>query len=278
MMNLKKLKNRIDWFCENKINVFSPTISPASKSFQCNEIESIFEGIRYFFENGVTETVVQRKYKGSYCDIYLQKNLDNTYFVSGNGYMLSHINLDEAKQACRDLHSRFDWTDMHLQTVIIQSEMMPWSTSGKELIDNEFLGYLNTHKNHYNYLSQSGLYTKIDAARQSESYRQYMDYKANHSEKEIKEHFPSHIVRQYESLTAFKVLNLLDYMKYIDIYKEQIEHFGKSSDIYFKPFNILKKVFDDGSELLVNDNMSYGEVNDDEFLNLPTGNEERMNR
>ncbi|MCL2652108.1 MAG: hypothetical protein FWD60_13935, partial [Candidatus Azobacteroides sp.] len=69
-----------------------------------------------------------------------------------------------------------------------------------------------------------------------------------------------------------------DYKKYIDIYEAQIKHFGQTGDIYFKPFNIYKKVFDDGSELLVNDNMSYRDINDDEFLNLPTGNEEEMNR
>ena len=275
-MDLKKLKNRIDWFCANRINAFSPTISPAPKSFQRNEIESIYEGVRYFFERGVTEIVVQRKYMGSYCDIYLQKNLDKTYFVSRNGYLVTHVDLDLAKQACRDLHRRFDWTD--LQTVIIQSEMMPWSALGKSLIDNEFIGYLNVHQNHCSHLAQSGLYAKITAAKQSEPYRQYMDYKANHTEKEIKTHFPAHIVRQYESLTSFKVLNMADYRKYIDIYASQIEHFGQSGDIYFKPFNILKKVFDDGKEQLVNDNLSYREVNDDEFLNLPTGDEEEMNR
>jgi len=100
MKELKKIKNRIDWFCVNKINAFSPTISPAPKSLQRNEIESIYEGVRYFFEQGVTEIVVQRKYMGSYCDIYLQKNLEETYFVSRNGYLISHIDLNAAKQAC----------------------------------------------------------------------------------------------------------------------------------------------------------------------------------
>ena len=275
-MDLKRLKNRIDWFCANRINAFSPTISPAPKSSQRNEIESIYEGVRYLFEQGVTEIVVQRKYMGSYCDIYLQKNLDDTYFVSRNGYLVTHIDLEQAKQACRDIYNRFDWTN--LQTVIIQSEMMPWSALGKSLIDNEFIGYLNVHQNHCNHLSQSDLYAKIDAAKQSPPYSQYMDFKAAHTMKEVKEHFPAHIVRQYESLSAFKLLNMADYRKNIDIYALQIEHFGQTGDIYFKPFNILKKVFDDGSELLVNDNLSCRELNDDECLNLPIGNEEEMNR
>ena len=276
MADLKKLKNRIDWFCANKINSFSPTISPAPKSMQRNEIESIYEGIRFFFEREVTEIVVQRKYMGSYCDIYLKKNLDETYFVSRNGYLISQIDLNQAKQACSSLHSRFDWSN--LQMVIIQSEMMPWSALGKSLIDNEFGGYLNVHQNHCHHLSQSCLYEKIEAVKQSHPYREYMDYKANHSGKELKEQFPAHIIRQYESLTAFKVLDLANYRKYVDIYAVQLGHFGQTGNIYFKPFNILKKVFDDGSELIVNDNLSYREVNDDACLNLPIGNEEEMNR
>ena len=275
MADLKKLKNRIDWFCENKINAFSPTISPSPKSMQRNEIESIYEGVRYFFERGVSEIVVQRKYMGSYCDIYLQKNIDETYFVSRNGYLISQIDLEQAKQACRDLHSRFDWSN--LQTVIIQSEMMPWSALGQSLIDNEFGGYLNVHQNHCSHLIQSGLYEKIATVKQSQPYREYMDYRANHSGKELKEHFSAHIIRQYESLTAFKVLDLTEYRKYVDIYAVQLGHFGKTGNIFFKPFNILKKVFDNGSELLVNDNLSYREVNDDECLNLQIGSEEEMN-
>ena len=275
-MDLKKLKNRIDWFCANRINAFSPTISPAPKSIHRNEIESIDEGVRYFYERGVTEIVVQRKYMGSYCDIYLQKNLNETYFVSRNGYLITHIDLEQARLSCIDLHSRFDWSN--LQTVIIQSEMMPWSALGKGLIDDEFGGYLNVHQNHCNHLIQSGLYDKIAAVKQSQPYGEYMDYRANHTAKELKEHFPPHIVRQYEALTAFKVLDLADYQKYVNIYAVQLAHFGKTGDIYFKPFNILKKVFNDGTELIVNDNLSYRDMNDDEYLHLPTGNDEEMER
>ena len=276
MIDLKRLKNRIDWFCANKINAFSPTISPAPKSAERNEIESIYEGIRYFFDRGVREIVVQRKYMGSYCDIYLQKNLEDTYFVSRNAYMVSHIDHEQALQACVALHRRFDWTT--LQTVIIQSELMPWSAMGQALIENEFGGYLNAHQNHYQHLSQSGLYAKIAAVKMSQPYREYMAYREGRTEKEMKERFPGHIIRQYESLTAFKTIDLADYKKYVDIYASQLAHFGQSGEIYFKPFNIHKKVFDDGSEYVVNDNLSYREVNDDEFLNLPTGNAAEMNR
>ena len=49
------IKKRIDWFCKNKINAFSPTISPAPKSVERNEIESLYEGLRWFVDRGVKE-------------------------------------------------------------------------------------------------------------------------------------------------------------------------------------------------------------------------------
>lgn len=276
MEDLKRLKNRINWFCENKVNAFSPTISPAPKSPERNEIESIYEGIRYFYEKGVQEIVVQKKYMGSYCDIYLHKNLEDTYFVSRNGHKIDHIDIEAAKEACRELHSRIDWTDMSM--LIIQSELMPWSALGKGLIENEFEGYLNVHQNHYGQLAESDLYRKIAQVKASPAYTEYIEDKESLSAKEMKEKYPHHIIRQYESLTSFTVLDMDVYKQSIDIYEAQINHFGKGGTIFFKPFNILKKVFEDGSELIVNDNLSYKEVNDDDFLHLFIRNEEELNQ
>lgn len=276
MEDLKRLKNRIDWFCENRVNAFSPTISPAPKSPERKEIESIDKAIRYFYINDVKEVIVQRKYMGSYCDIYLNKNLEDTYFVSRNGHKIDHIDLESAKEACRELHARFSWDGLSL--IIIQSELMPWSALGKGLIDNEFGGYLNVHKNHYEHLANTDLYKKIAEIKESEVYKQFIEDKNRLSSKEFRAKYPHHIIRQYESLSEFKVLDLDVYKQSIDIYVTQINHFGQQGDIYFKPFNILKKVFDDGTEEFVNDNLSYKDVNDDEFLHLSITNEEELNK
>lgn len=272
--DLKRVKKRIEFCCANKVNAFSPTISPAPKAPERNEIESIDAGIRYFYANGVTEIAVQRKYMGSYCDIYLNRNLDDTYFVSRNGYKINHIDLQAAKESCRELHRRFDWTDLSL--VIIQSEMMPWSILGKGLIDSEFTGYLNVHQNHCAHLQQSDLYRKIAAVKESPAYRAFQSDRQTLSPKELSAAYPSHIIRQYKSLADFQVLDLDIYAAAIQVYKQQLDHFGKEGDICFKPFNILKKIYCDGSEQFVNDNLSYREVNGDEFLHLDIGSGEAL--
>jgi hypothetical protein len=269
--DLKRLNNRINWFCRNKVNAFSPTISPAPKSHERNEIESIDSGVRYFFANGVREIVVQRKYMGSYCDIYLHRNLEDTYFVSRNGHRINHIDLQAAIESCAELHRRFDWTNLHL--AIIQSEMMPWSVLGKGLIDAEFVGYLNVHQNHCNHLRQSDLYRKIAAVKKSPAYMAFREDAAKLASKELAAKYPSHIIRQYSSLAEFQTLDLDVYASAIKVYEQQINHFGNEGAVYFKPFNILKKVYDDETEEFVNDNLSYRDVNDDEFLHLDISDE-----
>lgn len=53
-----KVRNRIEWFCKNKINDFLLIILLVLKSKIKNEIESIVEVINYYLDKGVNEFVV----------------------------------------------------------------------------------------------------------------------------------------------------------------------------------------------------------------------------
>ena len=258
------IKKRIDWFCKNKINAFSPTISPAPKSVERNEIESLYEGLRWFVDRGVNELLVQKKYMGSYCDIYLHKELTDSYLVSRNGYKINHLNRTQWLAALTDLHARFNWSDTAIR--IIQSELMPWSALGKGLIANEFSAYYISHQIHADYLQQSDLYAKINQIRQKPEYKAFVADAKTLSSKELKDKYPNHIIRQYQSVRDMKLLDLPNYAKNISLFKKELDIFGKEATIYFKPFNILKEIKDDGTEVFVNDNLSFQQINDDEFL------------
>ena len=265
------IKKRIDWFCKNKINAFSPTISPAPKSAERNEIESLYEGLRWFVDRGVNELLVQKKYMGSYCDIYLHKELTDSYLVSRNGYKINHLNRTQWLAALTDLHARFSWSDTAIR--IIQSELMPWSALGKGLIANEFSAYYISHQIHANYLQQSDLYTKITQIRQKPEYKAFVADAKALSSKELKDKYPNHIIRQYQSVRDMKLLDLPNYAKNISLFKKELDIFGKETPIYFEPFNILKEIKDDGTEVFVNDNLSFQQINDDEFLHYTFADE-----
>ena len=265
------IKKRIDWFCKNKINAFSPTISPAPKSVERNQIESLYEGLRWFVDRGVNELLVQKKYMGSYCDIYLHKELTDSYLVSRNGYKINHLNRTQWLATLTDLHARFSWSDTAIR--IIQSELMPWSALGKGLIANEFSAYYISHQIHADYLQQSDLYAKITQIRQKPEYKAFVADAKALSSKELKDKYPNHIIRQYQSVRDMKLLDLPNYAKNISLFKKELDIFGKEAPIYFKPFNILKEIKDDGTEVFVNDNISFQQINDDEFLHYTFADE-----
>jgi PNKP adenylyltransferase domain, ligase domain len=253
-MDLKKLETRIDYFAAQKVNHFSPTISPAPKNVADNEVESIAEALKYYAEKGITEVVIQPKYMGSYCDIYLHRELAKTYFVSRNGHVIKHLDMDLAQQKCVDLHQKLSpfWKD-GAAMILVQSELMPWSALGKGLVDREFRGYEHSHRLHKDFLQQSSIYEKIANVKQSEAFLTFeKDYKTL-KDKELKDKYKMHIIRQYESILALKMLDLTEYESDIELYKSQVDCYGKESELFFKPFNILKIVYENGRETILND-------------------------
>ncbi|MCL9804468.1 hypothetical protein NAT51_02975 [Flavobacterium amniphilum] len=276
-----RVKNRIEWFCKNKVNEFSPTISPAPKYLPDNEIESIRQAVNYFLSRGETELVVQKKYMGSYCTIYLKNKLEETYFVSRNGYRIEHIDTEAAQKSIVGLHQKM--LEMHpgFDAMIIASEMLPWKIMGGNLIEKEYCAYYEALDTHNAYLQNSDLYAKISRVKQKADYTAYVDDKKNLSGKEFKSKHKSHIVRQYEALGQFKLYDLETQAKSLDIFREQIEIFGGEGEIHFKPFNILKIVYDSGKEVIPNSNLTYASVNDDAFLHLrftPENEEDEVNK
>lgn len=263
-----KVRNRIEWFCKNKINDFSPTISPAPKSKSKNEIESIEEAIHYYLDKGVSEFVVQKKYMGSYCTIYLKRNLEETYFISRNGFKMEHIDVEKAINSLKDLHAKMLVTFPDFETILIASELLPWKVLGAGLIEKEFTGYYDALKTNNEYLKSSGLLQKLESVKESELFTTYILDKKQLGRKEFGSKYKSHIVRQYEALASAKIPDVIKQEESLKVFKNQIDTFGDEAEIHFKPFTILKVVQQSGDELLPNSNLTYELVNTDAFLYL----------
>ena len=263
-----KIKNRIDWFCTNKINDFAPTISPAPKNKTNNEIESIDEAVNYYLKKGVTQLVVQKKYMGSYCTIYLKKALEETYFISRNGHKIEHIDLIEAKESISTLHAKMCKEFPDFDTIIIAAELLPWKILGSGLIEKEYYAYYEAQKANNDYLLNSNLYQKIERVRNATNVKEYQADKQNLSYKAFKTKHKAHVIRQYEALQSFKTLDLETQRNSLGVFKKQIDFFGKEEKIHFKPFTILKIVYDNETEFLPNSNLTYALVNEDSFLEL----------
>lgn len=256
-----KLDKRIEWFCRNRINDFSPTISPAPKS--ATEIESIEEAVKYYVERGVMSLVAQKKYMGSYCSMYLHRELEKSYFVSRNGYLIQDRedlpwNMDDLLQAAAKVHEKIDWTGKEL--CIVGTELMPWGALGRGLIENEYRGYHDAVSTHVEALSRgfqlhpATCFAKVkfgtlrDKLFEVITSSEYLAY-SNTPTVERKEKFKPHIIRQYDAaLELFNILPNDSIVQGLEVFKKQIDVFGKEAELEFKPFVIHKIVKDDGSE------------------------------
>ncbi|WP_289661963.1 hypothetical protein [Flavobacterium panacagri] len=263
-----KVRNRIEWFCQNKINDFSPTISPAPKNKERNEIESIETAIQYYMENGVNEFVVQKKYMGSYCTIYLKRNIEETYFVSRNGHKIDHIDIEKAIDSLKDLHAKMLIDFPEFETLLIASELLPWKVLGAGLIEKEFIGYYEALQTHNSYLKDLGLIEKLNNVKKDQDFTAYVSDKNQLSRKEFAGKHKMHIIRQYDALQAVKIPDLNKQQESLNVFKNQIDTFGTEGEICFKPFTILKEVKISGEEIMLNSNLTYKMINDDPFLHL----------
>jgi hypothetical protein len=131
---LKKLAN-------NKVNYISGTMSPSDKSTNLNELESLEEGLLYFKKNNVENVILQKKYMGSRCQVYLSSDSTNDYAISRNGFKIKEY----ISNIFVDLHKRYDdyMKQNAIKLLIIDGELMPWYTLGKGLIEENYKWFFN---------------------------------------------------------------------------------------------------------------------------------------
>lgn len=226
-----KLKGRILWAVDNKIQWLNPTISPAPKDYENKEIESLRLGMEYFAPYS-NEIILQKKYMGSYCMMYLNVDHSKSYFVTRNGHVINYV--DGLHEASKDLHAKiFDKVNDLIEWVLVESELMPWSTLGKGLIEYEYGNYGVMQRRHHDNLIESNIMDKVD-----QILTKYESILESGTE------LLPHEKRQYESAKNFPQPSR---RSSIDLYDKQYQIFGQDGPIEFKPFNILKVIDTFGS-------------------------------
>jgi hypothetical protein len=165
-------------------------------------------------------------------------------------------------EAVRPLHNKFDWEGVEMR--LIQSEMMPWAALGRGLIDRDFLGYEECHRCHANYLEHSGLSEEITELQNDPTFHQFLIDQATLSRKDLKKKYPDHEIKQYEALSALQLPEVEAYNEAIEVYGKQREIHGADGELQFKPFNLLKTVYENGKEVVNESNIEGWEAVTDE--------------
>ena len=259
-----KERTRIRLAIKDRLQFFAPTISPAPKDMSTGEIESIRNAINLFKEAGSKLAILQPKYMGSYCDIYLTKDINDTGFFSRRGYPMRNLDRNELIEAVRPIWNRFDWSNAELR--IIQSELMPWAALGDRLIERDFGSYGQCHKDHFKYINEANLYAEIKTQKTDSKYIEYLDDMSKMKKAEIKKKYPGHIISHYRALEAIEVPEPNNYMDSIALYDEQLKIYGAAGELFLKPFCLLKTVYSDGTEEVVKSHLNgFMAVSDDDI-------------
>lgn len=250
---------------ENQLNYLVPTMSPAPKDEETNEIESIKGAIDLYKEFGVTDLIIQPKWMGSYCLVYLHREYENTKIFTRNGHKIHWLDINLFKESLQRAKSLFE--DPNVELAILEGELLPWSILGQGLIDDDFRRYEYLQAKRLEFYKNSTILAKVnDIIANSSEYAKFLA---------DPDSVPQHVKRQYEAIS--KVPELIpspdQFEKSLDIYSNQLDLFATGpTNIKIELFNLLKIVKNDGTEVLNFDNSIFSRISKAEYLIVKDGN------
>lgn len=226
--DLKYVKRVIN----NGVRYISGTMAPAPSTG--TEIESLKAGLDYFRNKGTTKVVLEPKYMGSRCQMYLYRGqLEKCFLVSRNGFKI-RMTEDLQEMLANELR---EWEEKPLdywaEELILDGELLPWATLGESLIEDQFKSYEK--------LVEYELFTLVDDAEFAK-----LEFKAKINPEEL--------------------------ISDLDVFKETLGIYGVRGKPWYKPFSILRidgQAY--GSAFDVAD--SFDLVNEDDWLVLRLDNE-----
>jgi predicted kinase len=259
-------------YCSNhKINFISGTMAPADKDEAAQELESLSKGLSYFRDRGVKEVVLQPKYMGSRCNVYLHADLEQCFAVSRNGYKINKLDLTAVYQT---LLGKFgNYMKQHdIAMLLLDGELLPWQALGEGLIDKQFKPIGKALETELAFLQANGFEKAFAKLTQ--------DYKASGFEKDqfhlskgaLNEKHGLAVYQSYKHVHAVLERHqpLGEHVKAYETYKRQLELYAEAGELEYKPFALLKLVYNDGREELPEWNTSemYRFLSEDAFIKL----------
>ena len=246
--------DRINTITQSNINYISGTICPADKDMTIMSLESLKKGLEYYTNiyNGTKYPLlsIQVKDMGSRFQFYYcTHNKNSSFGVTRNGYCCKSLSKDVINQIYDSLTPKLQNIDNFENThmIIIDGELMPWSALGKSLIDSEFRHVYHSAKSEFELLKEFGFDEQekklIDKFNESDFKKDSADI----SKKQMCDKYGGSIYQTYKLINENKKYynDISSLEKGLDIFGKQIEIFGTESNVYYKPFSILKIIYQD---------------------------------
>jgi predicted kinase len=263
-------QKRLNYVLSNKVNFISGTMSPADKDFRSRELESLAKGLDYFKEHGVSQVVLQPKYMGSRCNLYLAREVDQCYATSRNGYKITHVDLSQVFAQLLEKFRPF-MDKKAADMLIFDGELLPWKALGKGLIEKQFDVIGTALETEIEFLQKTGFEKHLGELAKRYETSGFDAVKSKLSKKELVEKFGVADYNSFKDLNGIleNWTNLEAQEKAAAVYQNQLALYAKDSELEYKPFSILKIVYVSGDEEIPVQTWRTSElfslISDDEF-------------
>ncbi|MFD0589628.1 metallophosphoesterase [Paenibacillus sp. GCM10027627] len=262
---------RLRYSTRHKINYISGTMSPADKDMEGGELESLAKGLDYFRERGIFDVVLQPKYMGSRCNLYLSRDADRCYAVSRNGYKIKAVDMAPIYET---LLAKFGgyMEESGIDTLILDGELLPWKALGEGLIERQFKPIEKALETELSFLKEYGFDGALTAL--FEQYDSSGFEKDQHTmpKAELSNKYGMSVYQNYKNVKEIQgaYIPTEQHEEAHRMYKQQMELYAGDGEATYKPFAILKEVLENGEERLPEGRTSemYGFLSDDEYLVL----------
>lgn len=262
---------RLQYCSRNKINFISGTMSPADKDEAAGELESLRKGLNYFVERGVKEVVLQPKYMGSRCNVYLHADIEQCFAVSRNGYKINKVDLTAVYERLLQRFGSY-MKENDISMLLLDGELLPWEALGEGLIEKQFKPIEKGLESELAFLKANGFEEAFGKLAH--------DFKESGFEKDqfhlckgaINEKYGLAVYQNFKHVHSILEKNrpIDEHIKAYETYKRQLELYAEAGELEYKPFSLLKIVYVDGSEQLPAWKTSemYRFLSDDPFITL----------
>ncbi|WP_028596531.1 AAA family ATPase [Paenibacillus assamensis] len=255
----------------NKVNFISGTMSPADKDLEAHELESLKRGLAYFAERQVDKVVLQPKYMGSRCNIYLYRDIKQCFAVSRNGYRVNQVDLtDIYKQLLEKFNAYMD--EQQVSILVLDGELLPWKAMGEGLIQRQFKPIGSALESELSFLEESGFEEALNTLVESYQESGYEKDQHHMAKAALSEKYGGHVYQTYKHVQQVlkSKVPLNDHKQAYETYKKQLDLYAEDSKLEYKPFALLKVVYESGEEKIPTDSTSdmYRFLSNDQFLVL----------
>jgi len=262
---------RLHYSARNQINYISGTMSPADKDEAAGELESLRKGLDYFAERGVTEVMLQPKYMGSRCNVYVHRELGQCCAVSRNGYKIRAVELTPVyEQLLRKFGTYM--VDEKIAVLILDGELLPWKALGDGLIERQFRPIGKALETELAFLRRHGFEKALGRLFLSQEASGFEKDQHHLSKAALSEKYGAHVYQNYKHVREIQgaYAPLDQHEEAHRVFKRQLELYAGEAELAYKPFAILKEVLENGEERMPDGKTSdiYSFLTDDEYLTL----------